>query len=256
MRSELGLDKPFLVRYGSWLKSVLHGDFGNSYVSNRPVIGEVGRALPPTLALVAATLAVILMVSIPAGVLCALYEGSIGDILFRGSIFWVTAMPSFWMGLLLMWFFSVKLNWLPTSGMESPCSVVLPAVTLALVYISIYFRLIRNTMIQNKQQNYIFYARCLGLKEKTIVRHIFINSLQSTLTALGMSVPKLIAGTVIVENIFAWPGIGRLCVTAIFNRDYPIIQAYVLLMAVLFVLCSLLVDVGSTWLDPRLRGEA
>jgi nickel transport system permease protein len=256
MRSELGLDKPFLVRYGCWLASVLHGNFGKSYANNRPVILEVGRAMPATLILVAATLAMILVVSITTGVLCAVFEGSLGDILFRGILFWITAMPSFWVGLLLMWVFAVQLDWLPTSGMESPQSVILPAVTLAMVYISTYFRLIRNTMIQNKQANCVHYARCLGLRESTIVRRLFKNSIHSSLTALGMSIPKLIAGTVIVENIFAWPGIGRLCVTAIFNRDYPIIQAYVLIMAVLFVLCSLAVDVIGACLDPRLGKAA
>jgi nickel transport system permease protein len=255
MRTELGLDKPFLERYGRWLAAVLHGDFGKSYANNRSVAGEVGRAMPATLALVAATLAVISLVSLTAGVCCAVYEGRLGDIVFRGIVFWVTAMPSFWVGLLLMWFFAVKLNWLPTSGMERFSSVILPAVTLSLAYISTYFRLIRNTMIQNKKENCVFYARSLGLKASTVIRRIFKNSLQSSITALGMSIPKLIAGTVIVENIFAWPGIGRLCVTAIFNRDYPVIQAYVLIMAAAFVVCSLLVDVINVLIDPRLGKE-
>lgn len=114
-------------------------------------------------------------------------------------------------------------------------SVILPVVTLSLSYISTYVRLIRNNMIKNKQENYVLYGRVRGLKESTIIKHIFKNSLQSSITALGMSIPKLIAGTVIVENIFAWPGIGRLCVTAIFNGDYPIIQAYILIMAIMFV---------------------
>jgi len=255
MRCELGLDKPLLIRYANWLRASLHGDFGKSYINNRLVINEIGNAIPPTLALVAVTLAIISSVSIVAGILCAVHEGSAGDIIFRGLIFWITAMPSFWVGLLLMWLFSVKFNWFPTSGMEGFTSVILPAVTLSLTYISTYFRLIRNNMIQNKQENYVLYARSLGLKERTITRHILKNSLQSSLTALGMSIPKLIAGTVIVENIFAWPGIGRLCVSAIFNRDYPIIQAYVLLMALLFVVCSLVVDFLSALLDPRLGLE-
>jgi nickel transport system permease protein len=139
--------------------------------------------------------------------------------------------------------------------MEGLSSVILPAATLSLTYIATYVRLIRNNMIRNQKENYVLYARVRGLKESTIIKHIFKNSLQASLTALGMSVPKLLAGTVIVENIFAWPGIGRLCVTAIFNRDYPIIQAYVLFMAVLFVVCNLLVDIFSAVLDPRLRQE-
>ena len=139
-----------------------------------------------------------------------------------------------------MWLFAVKLNLLPTSGMETPSSVILPAVTLSLAYISTYVRLLRNNMVQNKLENYVLYAKARGLKERKILQHIFKNSLQSSIAALGMSIPKLIAGTVIVEHIFAWPGVGRLCVTAIFNHDYPIIQAYVLLMAVLFVVFNLL----------------
>lgn len=155
-----------------------------------------------------------------------------------------------------MWLLSVKFNLFPTSGMEKASSVVLPAVTLSLTYISTYVRLIRNNMIKNKKENYVLYARVRGLKESTIIKHVFKNSLQTSITALGMSIPKLIAGTVVVENIFAWPGIGRLCVSAIYNRDYPVIQAYILIMAVLFVACNLLVDVASALLDPRMRREA
>jgi len=255
MRSELGLDKPFITRYIDWLTASLQGDFGKSYVNKQPVLTELSKALPATLALAAVALAITFVVSIVVGVLCAVYEGSIGDKITRGFVFLGTAMPSFWAGLLLMWLFAVRLNLFPTSGMNGLSSIVLPAVTLSLTYISTYVRLIRNNMIQNQQENYVLYARVRGLKENTIIKHIFKNSLQSSLTALGMSIPKLIAGTVIVENIFAWPGIGRLCVTAIFNRDFPIIQAYVLLMAVLFVVCNLLVDIFSALLDPRIRQE-
>ena len=255
MRSELGLDKPFLVRYINWLVDSFQGDFGNSYINKRPVLNEMSKALPATIALAVTALIITIVVSIATGVLCAVHEGSIFDKIIRGFIFFGTAMPNFWVGLLFIWMFSVKFNIFPTSGMDGVRSVILPAITLSLTYISTYARLIRNNMIQNKHENYVLYARARGLKENTIHRHIFVNSLQSSLTALGMSIPKLIAGTVIVENIFAWPGIGRLCVTAIFNRDYPIIQAYVLLMAVLFVICNLLVDIFSAVLDPRLGQE-
>lgn len=256
MREELGLDKPFFERYTTWLKDCLKGDFGNSYVNKKPVADEIGKALPATLKLAGISLAITIIVSVVSGVLCAVYEGSIGDKITRGIIFFGTAMPSFWVGLLLMWLFAVKLNLFPTSGMETASSVVLPAITLSLAYISTYVRLIRNNMIRNKKENYVLYARVRGLKESTIIKHVFKNSLQSSITALGMSIPKLIAGTVVVENIFAWPGVGRLCVNAIYNRDYPIIQAYILIMAVLFVVCNLLVDVISVMIDPRMRLEA
>lgn len=256
MREELNLDKPFFERYTAWLINSLNGDFGNSYVNKKPVGNEIAQALPSTLKLAGISLIITLTISIGAGVLCAIYEGSIGDKITRAFIFLGTAMPSFWIGLLLIWLFSVKLNLLPTSGMETASSVILPAITLSLSYISTYVRLIRNNMIKNKKENYVLYARVRGLKESTIVKHVFKNSLQSSITALGMSIPKLIAGTVVVENIFAWPGVGRLCVSAIYNRDFPVIQAYILIMAVLFVVCNLLVDIISVSIDPRLREEA
>ena len=255
MREELGLNKPFFERYTTWLSDALQGNLGNSYVNKKPVADEIARALPATINLATVSLIITLVVSVSVGVLCAVYENSIGDKITRAIIFIGTAMPSFWVGLLLIWIFSVKLNLFPTSGMERPSSIVLPAITLALSYISTYVRLIRNNMVQNKHENYVYYARIRGLKETTIIKHIFKNSLQSSLTALGMSIPKLIAGTVIVENIFAWPGVGRVCVDAIFNRDFPVIQAYILLMAVLFVICNLLVDILSVAIDPRMRKE-
>lgn len=256
MREQLGLDDPFMTRYLTWLSNALQGDFGNSYANNKPVGQEIAKALPPTLYLAGVSLLIIVVVSVGAGVLCAVTEDSITDKTMRAMVFVGTAIPGFWAGILLMWLFAVKLKWLPTSGMTTPAAVILPAVTLSLGYIATYVRLIRNNMIQNKRENYVLYGRVRGLKEQTIMKHVFKNSLQTSLTALGMSIPKLIAGTVVIENIFAWPGIGRLCVTAIFNRDFPMIQAYVLIMAVLFVFCNLLVDLGSVWIDPRRRREA
>ena len=254
-RAKLGLDKPFLTRYVAWLNNSLHGDFGNRYVDDKPVLGEIQKALPATLVLAGAALCLTLVCSLSSGIVCALYEGTFLDRLIRGGVFLGTAMPSFWTGLLLMWLFAVKLDLVPTSGMDGPSSVLLPAVTLSLAYIATYTRLIRANMIQNKQENYILYVRVRGLPERSIIRHMFKNSLQASLTALGMSLPKLIAGTFVVESIFAWPGIGRLCVAAIFNRDFPVIQAYVLIMAVLFVVGNVLVDILSAAVDPRLRKE-
>ena len=255
MEEQLRTNKPYIERYVTWLTDSLQGDFGNSYVNNKPVATLIGQAIPNTIKLAFVALLITIVFSVLVGILCAVYEGSFGDKLARALVFVGTAMPSFWVGLLLIWIFSVKLNLFPTSGMERPSSIVLPAITLALSYISTYVRLIRNNMVQNKHENYVYYARIRGLKETTIIKHIFKNSLQSSLTALGMSIPKLIAGTVIVENIFAWPGVGRVCVDAIFNRDFPVIQAYILLMAVLFVICNLLVDILSVAIDPRIRKE-
>ena len=255
MEEQLGTNRPYVERYVTWLTDSLQGDFGNSYVNNKPVATLIGQAIPNTIKLAIVALIITIVFSVLVGILCAVYEGTFGDKLARALVFVGTAMPSFWVGLLLIWIFSVKLNLFPTSGMERPSSIVLPAITLALAYISTYVRLIRNNIVQNKHENYVYYARIRGLKETTIIKHIFKNSLQSSLTALGMSIPKLIAGTVVVENIFAWPGVGRVCVDAIFNRDFPVIQAYILLMAVLFVICNLLVDIFSVAIDPRMRKE-
>jgi nickel transport system permease protein len=254
MRVELGLDKPFLIRYLNWIWDVLHLDFGHSYVNkNRSVLGEFGRSLPVTLKLAGTSLIFVLLISVPLGILSAVYKDSIFDRLIRIFIFLGTAMPNYWVGLLFIWFFAVKLGLLPVSGNEGRVAVILPALTLSLTYISTYIRLIRNNMLENMTENYVFYARVRGLKKKRIIlKHVLKNSLNSSITALGMSMVKLIAGTVVIENIFSWPGIGRLCVSAIFNRDYPVIQAYVLLMGVLFILCNLSVDIINFKLDPRL----
>ena len=254
-REQLGLNKPFLTRYADWLCAVAQGDLGRRYVDNKPVAQELARALPPTLWLALTATLFMAACSVGMAFVCAMYEGRTVDYLLRSFIFLGTATPGFWAGLLLMWLFSVKLNWLPTSGMQGASSVILPAVTLSLTYISTYARLLRNSMVQNKQKNSVLYARARGLTRGMIWRHIFRNSLQSTLTGLGMSLPKLMAGTFVVETIFAWPGLGWLCVTAIFNRDFPVIQAYVLLMAVMFVGCNLLVDILCAVIDPRLRAR-
>lgn len=256
MREELGLDQPFLIRYKNWITSSIQGDFGISYVNKKPVLEELQLAIPPTLQLAGTTLIIIVFFSISIGILCSIYENKWQDGLLRGIIFVLSAMPSFWIGLLLMWFFSVRLGLLPTSGMNGAKSIILPALTLSLTFLSTYVRLIRNNMIQNKHENFILYAKVRGLKKSSITWKLFTNSIHSSMTAFGMSVPRLIAGTVIVENIFAWPGIGRLCVKAIFNSDYPVIQAYIFMMAILFILCNLFIDILIVMIDPRLRREA
>lgn len=253
MRVTLGLDQPFFVRYFEWLVQIIQGDFGKSYVDRLPVIQHIKQALPATLLLAGSSIFIVLSISIPLGVVCAIYQDSIGERVIRGFIFVITAMPNFWVGLLLIWFFAVHLDIFPTSGMNGLSSIVLPAITLSLLYISTYLRLIRNNMVSNFQENCVLYARIRGLSEKTIISHVFKNSLHSSLAALGLSIPRMIAGTVVVENIFAWPGLGRLCVEAIFNRDFPIIQAYILQMAFLFVFSNLIVDLVLHWVDPRLR---
>ncbi|KAA8999393.1 nickel ABC transporter permease subunit NikB [Affinibrenneria salicis] len=256
MRQQLGLDRPFLLRYLYWLADAVRLDFGYSYINHRLVLDEIARCLPATLMLAALAMAIVLCVSVPLGVLSAVYKDSLFDRLIRMLVFLITAMPSYWLGLLLIWWLALAWDLLPTSGSGSAAHIVLPAITLSMVYVAIYIRLIRNNMLENMQQYYVYYARARGLSERRIIlRHVLRNSLHSSITALGMSIPQLLAGTVIIENIFAWPGIGRLCISAIFSRDYPVIQAYILMMALLFVICNLLVDVLQRWMDPSLRHE-
>lgn len=254
MREELGLNKPFFARYIDWLGKALSLDFGKSYINDRLVFDEIRRCLPATLELALATLMIIVCVSLPIGIFGAVFANSFADRLLRVVVFVGTAMPGYWIGLLLCWFFSVKLNLLPTSGSGSFRNLILPAAALSLTYISTYVRLIRSNILENMKENYVLYGRVRGLSEKRIlISHVLKNSLQTSITAFGMSIPQLLAGTVIIENIFAWPGIGRLCISAIFNRDYPVIQAYILLMAILFIFCNLVVDLVQHSLDPKLR---
>lgn len=253
MRQELGLDKPLLERYGKWLGAMVQGDFGNSYATKTPVMHEILHALPTTLMLASIAFVLVVVFGLMVGIGCALHENGFADKMVRGFVFVATAMPSFWLGLLLMWFVSLHLNLLPTSGLEDASGIILPAITLSLTYIATYIRLMRNTMIQTGHELYVLYAKARGLRERVITKHRVMNALQPFVVALGMSIPKLVAGTVIVENIFALPGLGRVCVSAIFSRDYPMIQAYVLFMAVLFIFFNLLADVGMRFIDPRLR---
>lgn len=252
-RHELGLDEPMLVRYVHWLGGVMSGDLGRSYVNGRPVAAEIAEALPATVCLALVTLVLILAISLASAVICARYENRLPDKIVRLMVFLTSALPGFWAGLLLMWLFAVQLDWLPTSGMRGPESVILPAVTLSLAYVSTYVRIVRAEMIRTSHENWVLFARGRGLTDMRLMRHVLLNSLRGAATALGMSIPKLVAGAFVVESIFAWPGVGRLCISAIFNRDFPIIQAYVLIMAVLFVLFNLASDVFVAWLDPRER---
>ena len=246
---------PFTHRLNS--TQAVHGDFGISYVNpKRTVAGELLRCLPATLQLAGTSFVIVAVLSIPIGFLCAVYKDGWFDKIMRGLVFVTTAMPAYWVGLLLMWGIGVKLNWLPTNGNGTWRHLILPSFTVALSYISTYIRLIRNNMLENMKQDYVLYANVRGLPQKSIlVKHILKNSMHTCIVAMGMSIPQLISGTIVVENVFSWPGLGTLCISSIFNRDYPVIQTYVLLIGVLFVLFNLLFDILQTVSDPRLRKE-
>jgi nickel transport system permease protein len=257
VRRELGLDDPFLKRYVVWLRNSMKLDFGVSYTNpSRTVIGEIRRCLPATIQLAGLSLVFVILLSLPIGFFSAVYKDSWFDRIIRLLVFMTTAMPAYWVGLLLMWFISIKLDLLPTSGSGSIKHLLLPAFTVSLTYISTYIRLIRNNILENMKEDYVTYAKVRGLKERTIlIKHILKNSLHSCIVAIGMSIPQLIAGTIVVENVFAWPGVGKLCITSIFNRDYPVIQAYVLMIGTLFVVFNLIFDIIQSVMDPRLRRD-
>lgn len=254
-KTELGLDKPFMIRYGNWLKDYATLNFGISYVYKKPVKDIIVPSFMNTLQLALVAIGVIIVFSLVLGVLCAKYVGSLFDRIIRGIMLLLNAMPAYWIGTLLMWGISVKLNLLPTSGKEVPASIILPVFVLSLNYFSYYLRLIRGEMIRNTHENYVIYGRSCGIKERILIKHILKNSLETAVTAFFLAIPGLLAGTVIVENIFAWPGIGRTCVQAIFSQDIPIIQAYVVILAVSFVGFNLLADIINAAINPRLRGN-
>lgn len=255
IRQQLGLDKPFLVRYFNWLGASIQGDFGVSYTNtHRLVSEELARSFPYTLKLASMSLVLLIVLSIPIGVLSAVYKDHWFDRVVRIFIFASTAMPNFWLAFILIWIFAINLYWLPSSGASTLSHFILPSITLCMAYVATYIRLIRNSMLESVHHNYVAYARARGIPEYRVIwKHLLKNSLQTSMTALGIGVVRLIAGTVVIESIFAIPGLGRLALAAIFNRDYPIIQAYILVMGSLFVISNLVIDILHTAVDPRLK---
>lgn len=254
-RAALGMDRPFLTRYFDWLISCLKLDFGRSYVTGEPVWSLLGPAFLNTLKLTLASMTAIIALSITLGVICALREGRMLDKTVRGVSFVLTSMPSYFIAALLIWYFSVKLDWLPTSGMGSYPNYVLPVVVLTIGYAGIYFRIVRSSMLSQLNEDYVLYGRACGLPERRITMHILRNSMQVAVSVFCMAVPILLGSTVVVENLFAWPGLGTLTVNSILSRDYPIIQAYVLVLGAAFVLFNTVSDLIQTAMNPKLRKE-
>ncbi|QHZ46900.1 nickel/cobalt ABC transporter permease [Bacillus sp. NSP9.1] len=252
---ELGLDQPFMLRYADWLVASLQLDFGESYVKGEPVWSLLGPAFVNTLKLTSVSSVVIILFSILLGVLCALREGKAVDQSVRGVLFFFTAVPAYWLGAVMIWYFSVKLDLLPTSGMDSYKSYILPVSVLSLGYIGIYFRTVRSSILSHLNEEYVLYGRASGLPERKITMHILRNSLQVAISMFCMAFPIILGGTVVIENVFAWPGLGSLSIEAIFNRDYPIIQAYVLIVAAAFVLFNTISDILSAVLNPKVRND-
>lgn len=256
LREELGLNDPLYIQYGRWLWNMFHLDLGKSFRTGQPVAEEILSRFPATLELAGAALAFMILIALPAGILSALYRHAFIDHLSRIFALFGASLPGFWLGLMLIFFFAVKLELLPVMGRGEPQQLVLPAITLGFGLAAVYARILRAGMLDVLGQDYIRVARAKGLKEKWVIgRHALKNALLPAVTLLGMSFGHLLGGAVVVETIFAWPGVGQFAVESIFNRDYPVIQGYALFMAVIFVLANILVDISYVILDPRIRLE-
>ena len=254
-KAELGLDKPFMTQYLAWLKGMLTGDMGKSYVSGLDVFGTFTSKLPATLLLTVLSLAMTVIVSIPLGILAAVKRGRAIDYTLRFISFIGNSMPGFLIALLLMHLFSIRLKWLPViSDGLSLRSALMPAMTLAIAMSSKYMRQVRAAVLDELSKNYVTGARARGVRGQVILWNSVIRSSMLTIiTLLSLSIGSLLGGTAIIENIFMWDGVGKMAVDAITMRDYPLIQAYVVWMAIIYVLVNLVTDLLYHALDPRIR---
>ncbi|AKO92664.1 nickel ABC transporter permease [Priestia filamentosa] len=253
-REEMGFNKPLLVQYGYWLLNFVQLDFGQSYVTGQPVIEMILTGLPATVELTIGSMIVMLAVSIPLGSLSALYRDSWIDQASRILSIIGAAIPSFWLGLIFIDLISVRFSWLPTMGRDGLPSLILPSLTLGLAISSVYVRLLRSSLLDSLGQEFIRSARARGLSDKRIfLVHAFRHSLPPVITVFGVSLGSLIGGVVVIEVLFAYPGIGKLVVDAIRQRDYPLIQGYILIMSAVVFIVNTCVDLSYRYLNPEMK---
>lgn len=254
LREQLGFNDPLLVQYGRWLADFIRLDFGNSYITNQPVMEMILSGLPATLELSFGALIVMLSVAIPLGSLAALYRGSWIDQVSRGVSLLGAAIPSFWLALIFIDLFAVRWAILPPMGRDGIISAVLPSITLGLAITSVYVRLLRSSLLDSLSNEFIRAARSRGLSEMRIFfAHAFRYSLPPVITVFGISLGSLIGGVVVIEVIFAYPGIGKMVVDSIRSRDYPVIQGYIFVMAIIVFFVNSAVDLSYRYLNPELR---
>lgn len=253
LRREMGLDDPLPVQYLRFLAAAVQGDLGRSIYSHEPVARLILERMPATLELAFAALFVSLVVAVPIGIVSALKRGSLIDTASMLVALFGLSMPHFWLGIMLIMLFSVELGWLPTSGRGGIEHLVMPAAALGLSLVALFARLTRSAMLEVLNQDYVRTARAKGLSETLVVgKHALKNAMIPLVTVAGMQFGFLLGGAVIIEAVFAWPGVGRLIVQAILDRDYPVVQAAVMFLAVVFVVVNLLVDMLYVWLDPNI----
>lgn len=254
LREEMGFNQPLLVQYGQWLLDFVRLDFGQSYVTGQPVMKMIMGGLPATLELTAGALVIMLLIAIPLGSLSALHRNSWIDHVSRLLSIMGAAIPSFWLGLILIDLFGVRLGWLPTMGRDGWISLLLPSLTLGLAISSVYVRLLRSSLLDSLGQEFVRAAQARGYSEARIFWvHALRHSLPPVITVFGVSLGSLIGGVVVVEVLFAYPGIGKLVVDSIRQRDYPLIQGYILVMAALVFVVNTLVDLSYRYLNPEMK---
>ena len=249
-----GLDKSLPEQYFTFVSNAVRGDFGNSFRWRTPVMELVIDRFPNTIQLALLSIAVATVIAVPMGVLSAVKKGSVFDIVGKTIALLGQSAPPFWLGLLLMWIFAVKLGLVQTSGKGGITSFILPATALGLFWVAAMMRLIRSAMLDVLDSEYVKLARIKGLSEwKVIWKHVLRNAAIAPLTYFGIILGSLLLGSVSIETVFAWPGVGFLVFEAVFTRDYPLVQAIVLMFSVIFILVNLLVDILYAYLDPRIR---
>ena len=254
MRRSMGLDRPLLVQYGDWLWNILHGNMGKSYITDADVLDQILKALPYTLKMAGASLLLTLCISIPVGILTAAMQNSKFDYVVRVMAFVGNALPNFIIALCLMFIFSYRLGWIPVLATTKPIGLVLPALTLALVMSSRYTRQIRAAMLDELSKGYVVGLRSRGLSETTILyKNALKNIMVTVITLTGISLGSLLGGTVIVETVFTWPGLGSLIMEGISQRDYPVVQAVIVWMASAFMVVNLLTDISYTVFNPKIK---
>lgn len=262
VRQRLGLDLPIYVQYLKYLQGLAGFDLGTSLITNRPVIGDIILRVPRTLQIAVPALILATLVGIPLGVIAARKRGKLTDLLISMTSVATFSLPSFVSGLILVIIFSIHLKWFPSSGWVSPTEnlpgflsrIVLPTIALAVAPAGLVMRMMRSSMLEQLGQDYVVTARSKGLIEnKVISRHVLRNSMLPVVTTLGLQAGFLFTGSVIIENVFNWPGIGNMLLDSVLNRDYPVIQGVVLLVALCFVLINLITDLTYGLIDPRIR---
>lgn len=254
MRRSMGLDHPLLIQYGDWLWNILHGNMGKSYITDADVLDQILKALPYTLKMAGASLLLTLCISIPVGILTAAMQNSKFDYVVRVMAFVGNALPNFIIALCLMFIFSYRLGWIPVLATTKPIGLILPALTLALVMSSRYIRQIRAAMLDELGKGYVVGLRSRGLSETTILyKNVLKNIMVTVITLTGISLGSLLGGTVIVETVFTWPGLGNLIMEGISQRDYPVVQAVIVWMASAFMVVNLLTDISYTVFNPKIK---